>query len=113
MLYKLIFEFLTEPLGLSIQWYWEYIILGIIGAIAFKIAWEVSPGGRFGSEIHWLVRIITFVILWAIVRGAITAVQWLISNWVLALIVSFVLVALISCIILVVKKREQKRRKVV
>lgn len=113
MLYKLIFEFFTEPLGLPIQWYWEYIILGIIGAIAFKIAWEVSPGGRFGSEIHWFVRIIAFVILWAIVRGAIATVQWLISNWVLALIVSIVLVALISSIILVVKKREQKRRKIV
>ncbi len=109
-MYKLIFEFLTGPLGLPIQWYWEYIILGIIGAIAFKIAWEVSPGGRFGSEIHWFVRIIAFVILWAIVRGAIAAVQWLISNWALALIV---LVALISCIILVVKKRELKRRKIV
>jgi hypothetical protein len=112
-LYKLIFEFLTEPLGLPIQWYWEYIILGIVGTIAFNIAWEISPGGRFGSEIHWLVRIIAFVILWAIVRGIITAVQWLISNWASALIVSIVLVVLISCIILVVKKREEKKRKTV
>ena len=112
-MYKLIFEFLTEPLGLPIQWYWEYIILGIISTTAFKIAWEVSPGGRFGSEIHWFARIIAFVILWAIVRVAIVTVQWIISNWALAVIISIVLVALISCIILVVKKRKQKRRKIV
>lgn len=112
-MYKLIFEFLTEPLGLPIQWYWEYIILGIIGLIAFKIAWEVSPGGRFGSEIHWLVRIVTFVVLWAIARGTIVAIKWLISNWILASVIAITLVASTICTIIIVRNHKQKTKKTV
>lgn len=112
-LYKLIFEFLTEPLGLPVQWYWEYIILAIIGTVAFKIAWEISPGGRFGSEIHWAVRIVTFVVLWAIARGTILTIKWLISNWILASVIAITLVISIICIILIVRKHKQRTTKAV
>lgn len=60
-MYKLIFELLTDPLGLPINDLWEYLILLIIGAISFSVGWEVSPGGRFGSIIHWCVRLIAFL----------------------------------------------------
>ena len=112
-MYKLIFEFLTEPLGLPVQWYWEYIILAIIGTIAFNIAWEISPGGRFGSEIHWAVRIVAFVVLWAIARGTIVTIKWLISNWFLALVIAITLVASTICTILIVRKHKQKIKKTV
>lgn len=112
-MYKLIFEFLTEPLGLPVQWYWEYIILAIIGTIAFKIAWEISPGGRFGSEIHWTVRIVAFVVLWAIARGTIVTSKWLISNWILASVIAITLVASTICTILIVRKHKQKTKKTV
>lgn len=82
---KFIFEVLTDPLGLPISCGWEYLILAVIGAIAFVIAWNASPGGKFGSLIHWIVRLIAFVILWAIVYGIIALVQWIFANWVLIL----------------------------
>lgn len=32
-MFKFIFEILTDPLGLPIEWYWEYLILAVIGAV--------------------------------------------------------------------------------
>lgn len=82
---KFLFGVLTDPLGLPIDAIWEYLILAVIGAIAFGIAWNISPGGEFGSLIHWVVRLIAFVVLWAIVYGIIALVQWIFANWVLIL----------------------------
>ena len=82
---KFLFGLFTDPLGLPIDAIWEYLILAVIGAIAFGIAWNISPGGEFGSLIHWVVRLIAFVILWAIVYGIIALVQWIFANWVLIL----------------------------
>ena len=82
---KFLFAVLTDPLGLPIDAIWEYLILAVIGAIAFVIAWNISPGGDFGSLIHWVVRLIAFVILWAVVYGIIALVQWIFANWILIL----------------------------
>ena len=82
---KFLFGVLTDPLGLPIDAIWEYLILAVIGAIAFGIAWNISPGGELGSLIHWVVRLIAFVILWAIVYGIIALVQWIFANWILIL----------------------------
>ena len=82
---KFLFGILTDPLGLPIDAFWEYLILAVIASIAFVIGWNVSPGGKFGSLIHWVIRLIAFVILWAIVYGIIALVQWIFANWVLIL----------------------------
>ena len=82
---KFLFGVLTDPLGLPIDAIWEYLILAVIGAIAFGIAWNISPSGEFGSLIHWVVRLIAFVVLWAIVYGIIALVQWIFANWILIL----------------------------
>lgn len=82
---KFLFGILTDPLGLPIDAIWEYLILAVIGAIAFVIAWNASSGGDFGSLIHWVVRLIAFVVLWAIVYGIIALVQWVFANWILIL----------------------------
>ena len=39
-MFKLIFEILTDPLGLPIEWYWEYLILTVIGAVAYAVAYR-------------------------------------------------------------------------
>lgn len=79
-MYKFLFELFTDPLPLPINPLYEYIILAVIGFIAYKVAWEASPGGTFGSEIHWSVRILVFVVLWAIAYAVIMAIQWLMNN---------------------------------
>ena len=39
-MFKLLFEFLTEPLGLPIEWYYEYVILAVVGFVAYEIAFR-------------------------------------------------------------------------
>lgn len=39
-MFKFIFDFATNPLGLPIEWYYEWIILGVIGYIAYLIAYD-------------------------------------------------------------------------
>ena len=86
-MHKFLFGVLTDPLGLPINASVEYLILAVIGAIAFGIAWNSSPGGEIGSLIHWAVRLIAFVVLWVIVYGIIALVQCIFVNWVLILCV--------------------------
>ena len=82
-MFEAIFEFLTEPLGLPIAWYWEYIILAVIGAIAYTISYntvgdmyrsDFISGRTEGSFFHWLIRLFVFALIWAVTYGAIIAV---------------------------------------
>lgn len=111
-MYKFLFELFTDPLSLPINPMYEYIILAVIGVFAFKIAWEISPGGIFGSEIHWSVRFIAFVVLWTVADFAIMAVQWLINNWMLTLIIICSIIAIIVaiCLTVMVIKRKKIRK---
>lgn len=95
---KFLFGILTDPLGLPIDAIWEYLILAVIGAVAFWIAWEASPGGRFGSLIHWIVRLFAFVILWAIVYGIIAFLQWIFANWIVSICILGGLIVIVSVI---------------
>lgn len=108
LLYKFIFTLLTDPLGLPIHPFWEYVILFVLNEIAFKIAWNASPGGAFGSEIHWAVRIPAFIVLWAITYGIIWAVKWIIVNWMLVLCILGA--AILAGVVTVAIKRLQKLR---
>lgn len=81
-IYSLIFDILTDPLGLPISPLWEYIILLVIGGIAFRIAWDASPGGFGGSTIHWIVRVIAFVAIWAVTYAVIAAAKFVIAHWI-------------------------------
>ena len=81
-IYSLFFDFLTNPLGLPIHPLWEYLILAVIGKIAFRIAWNASPGGFGGSTIHWVVRIIAFVVMWAATYAVIAFAKFIIAHWI-------------------------------
>ncbi len=39
-MFKFIFDLVTEPLGLPIEWYYEWLILGVIGFIAYLFAYD-------------------------------------------------------------------------
>ena len=56
-----LFDRITDPLGLPIAWYWEWIILAIIAfaayAIAFRTVGDLYDGGMIsgsaaGSILH-------------------------------------------------------------
>ena len=93
---KFLYEILISPLDLPVNPIIEYLILAIIGVVAFKIAWKTSPGGLWGSVIHYSVRFIMFTVIWAITRIVIIAVKWIIENIILASIIcSFLVLAII------------------
>ena len=81
-IFSFIFELITDPLALPISPLWEYLILLVLGEIAFRIAWEASPGGFGGSAIHWFVRAIAFVAMWAAAYAVIAVAKFVIAHWV-------------------------------
>lgn len=120
-MFKLIFEILTDPLGLPIEWYWEYLILTVIGAVAYAVAYRcvgdmysggMIDGSTSGSFFHWLIRLILFVVLWAVTYGIIAVVKWLTDNWVLVLCIMGGVVAVVgiaAVIAIIIRKRKIKR----
>ena len=79
-MFKFIFDLATEPLGLPIEWYYEWLILAVIGYIAYLIAYEkvgslyhgdFISGRAAGSFFHWIIRTIYFIVMWAITYGVI------------------------------------------
>lgn len=78
-MYKVIFELITEPLGLPIEWYYEWFILWAINEIAYQVAYDkvgilyhgTISGRSAGSFFHWLIRTIVFVVIWAVTYGVI------------------------------------------
>lgn len=79
-MFRFIFELATEPLGLPIEWYYEWIILLVIGEIAYQIARDKvgvlyhcgSISGRSaGSFVHWIIRTVVFAAIWAVTYGVI------------------------------------------
>ena len=101
-IYSLFFDLLTDPLGLPIHPLWEYVILLVIGEIAFRIAWNASPGGFGGSTIHWFVRIITFALMWAVTYAVIAVGQFIIAHWIpiVCIIAALVLIGILATSIL-------------
>lgn len=119
-MFKFIFDLLTDPLGLPIEWYWEYIILLVIGAVAYAVAYRcvgdmysggMIDGSTSGSFFHWLIRLILFVILWAVTYGIIVAVKWLTDNWVLVLsILGGVVAAVgIAAVVAIIVRKQKKK----
>lgn len=99
---KFIFELFTSPLGLPIDPLWEYLILALIGKLAFEIGWDVSPGGPFGSIIHFAARGLSFFVMWGGAYVLIAIVKWIIANPIMALIVVISIVVITALMVLTI-----------
>lgn len=107
-LFSFIFDRFTDPLTLPIEPLYEWIILGIIGLIAYAASFRIvgdmydsgSISGSFlGSLFHWIIRFFIFVPIWFVVYWVIVIAQWIITHWVLALSVLGGLIILFILII--------------
>lgn len=96
-IFKFLFERATDPLGLPINALYEYIILAVIDAIAYGIAYskvgDMYHGGLIsgrteGSFFHWLIRLILFVGLWLLIYGAIQGYFFVTANWQIILMIA-------------------------
>ena len=94
VIFKFLFERLTDPLGLPINILAEYIILGVIGTIAYivaiRIVGDMYHGGQIstrtgGSMVHWLIRLLFFVPIWAVTYFVIWVGKLIVAHWAVAL----------------------------
>ena len=111
---KEVFEFLTSPLSLPIHWAWQYFILLGIGGIAFAIAfaivgklydWDIIYSSKAGSILHWILRILFFIGLWALTRFITKSLQNLdFPLWAIILSIAFLVLVTGWGIIATIKK---------
>ena len=95
-MFKFIFEILTDPLGLPVNILTEYIILGVIGLFAYIVSFQIVGnmyhGGQIstrtgGSAAHWLIRLLSFVPIWAVTYFVIWVGKLIVAHWAFALAV--------------------------
>ncbi len=109
-----LYNFLTMPIGLPINPLYSWLIMAVIGVMAFWIAYgavgKLGLRGDAGSVAHWIIRFVVFVLLWGIVRIAIWAVQ----NWQLSLMAvgGIAAAVILSVIAITIMRRVKKRRTV-
>lgn len=123
-MFKFLFDILIDPLGLPIEWYWEYLILAIIGAVAYVMAYRfvgdmyhigAIDSRMGGSFLHWLIRFILFAALWAITYGVIVVVRWVTVNWLLVLYITggiVVVLGIVTAITLLIRKQKKTKTEV-
>jgi len=85
LLHELLTNTLTSPFHLPINPLYEFIAFLLIGAVAFRIAWNavgrLHVRGQAGSDLHWIIRIIAYIVLWAIICGLIQSYYYFSVNW--------------------------------
>ena len=105
-----LFDRITNPLGLPIAWYWEWIILAVIELAAFAIAFRavgnlyadgMISGSTAGSVLHWIIRLIVFVVIWAITYFVIWLAKVIFAHWLLivSILGGILVTAAIICLI--------------
>ena len=112
-----LYEFLIDPLGLPIAWYWEYIILFIINQIAYHIAFSAvgkmydagMDGKGLGSFFHCVIRTFCFAFIWTIVYGVIWICKWLFVNWILIVSIIGGIILLVGVVAIIIKMKNKKK----
>lgn len=87
---SVVFDFIVNQLTIFQDPLKNFILIAIITSIIFSLAWRLSPGGRFGSEIHWIFRFL-FLFIFLIVLSIVSFVIRIVLSvpvylWVLILV---------------------------
>lgn len=123
VIFKFMFERVTDPLGLPINPLYEYAILGVIGLIAYAIAYRkvgdmyhggLIDGRTAGSFFHWLIRGFLFVVMWLAVYGVIQGYYFVTANWqIILMIAGSVVGTAMLCVLAVLAMRLVKKHRAV
>ena len=88
LILKPIFELLTGDFALFGNVLYNYIAMGIIGVIAFGVAWnivgdlyalDIIDGLGIGSILHWIVTLISFVVIFYVFSFVLWLVKFIIA----------------------------------
>lgn len=114
---RFLFGTLTDPLGLPIEWWQEYLILFAIGEIAYHLAYgfvgnlydlDIVQTRIGGKIVHWTVRLFCYVIMWIVARLVIWLVRFTIAHWLIVL-VGFVAIIMMTIVILSIKRKKMRK----
>ncbi len=104
---KFIFDLIKSPYSLFDDPIYNYIAMAIVGSIAFTIAWNLvgksGIRGELGSILHWIIRIIAFIVVWFLFSILISIIIFIVNNWLM------ILICLIMLIILLIIKWYAKK----
>ena len=115
-IFSFIFDRLTDPLSFPIAPLWEYLILLVIGAVAYAVAFSTVgdmyssgsiSGGCLGSVFYWIIRLLLFVIIWAVTYGVIALAQWITTHWIIVVSVLGALVLTVGVFAVVIIFRNR------
>lgn len=85
---KPIFEWLTDGYTLFDNVIYNYVVMAIVGYIAFAVAWNgvgslyrnnVISGRTSGSVLHWIFKLITFAVLFSVVSIILRLIRLIIT----------------------------------
>ena len=115
---KPIFELLTGEFVLFGNVIYNYIAMGIVGLIAFVIAFklvgmlydaDIISSRSAGSFFHWFFRFVSFIVIFYILSCAIwlikfiMAIQW----WVWVIVGAIIIAAIVASVIRTLSKRPK------
>ena len=118
---KQLYEMLTYPLSIIEDPFWDFVLMTIIGSLAFIVAWnfvgETGIRGKAGSILHWTVRIIVMFLLCLITSLVIKLVIFIYNIPLVTWLAIGIAVLLILLIVIVLKftlfsKKEKKKNKI-
>ena len=85
---KVLFQYLTDSYALLENPVDNYIIMGVVGVIAFLVAYRIvgwfydeniiSSSGA-GSVLHWSIRFIVFVVIYYVIATIIRLYKWVVG----------------------------------
>lgn len=118
---KPLFELITGDFALFGNVIYNYIAMSVVGLIAFAVAWrcvgwlyrdDIIDGRGIGSIIHWIVRLIVFVVVFLVFDGLLWLYRLVIAiplwAWILLASVVITVVAIIVTIKLIRRKGSVK-----
>lgn len=118
---KQLYDFLTFPLSIIEDPFWDFVLMAIMGSLSFVIAWnlvgETQIRGKAGSILHWTIRLIVMFLLCTITSLLIKLVIFIYNVPLVIWIALGIAVLLILLIFFVMKKtifseKEKKNNKI-
>lgn len=120
-IFSFLFDRITDPLGLPIHIVWEYLLLLVIGELAYRISYsaigDMYRDGSIHSKgagrlLHWIIRTIIYFTAWAITYCVITVGVFVTNNWKTVLlvggIITFILITVAISLVIVSKNKRKK-----
>ncbi|MDE6141507.1 MAG: hypothetical protein K2G03_02785 [Bacilli bacterium] len=99
---KMIFQLLISPLTISDNYFVNYVLISLVGFIAdivaFKSVGDIGVRGEIGSLLHWMIRLVVFMVLWFVCCVTIIIARFIIKHvtFLLILTISVTLIVLIG-----------------